>query len=64
MVLEHSAEEAIPLSIARAPSPNGYHPDSHNGLSTRKGKGANEQMEGTAIFEVGDSDVEEDVHRM
>lgn len=56
VILEHNSEEAIPL--ARAPSPNGYHPDSHNGLSTRSGK-----SEGTAIFEVGDSDVEEDVHR-
>lgn len=61
VALEHNAEEVIPLHATRPSSPNEYHSETINGLSPRKGR-ANVRMEG-AIFEVGDSDVEEDVHR-
>jgi carboxypeptidase D len=54
-------DEAIPLHDNRAPSPNGYHPDDEEESRRRKGKGrAESEVSAEAIFNVGDSDGEED----
>lgn len=55
-------EENIPLHSNRAPSPNGHRPDDEE-FRQRKGKGradADVGTEGEPIFNVGDSDGEED----
>lgn len=55
-------EEVIPLHDNRAPSPNGYHQDDEDESRRRKGKGraGSEAAGEEAIFNVGDSDGEED----
>jgi carboxypeptidase D len=54
-------DEVIPLHENRAPSPNGHHPNDEDEFRRRKGKGrADSEAFGEAIFNVGDSDGEED----
>ncbi|KAF8489108.1 alpha/beta-hydrolase [Gautieria morchelliformis] len=54
-------DEVIPLHENRAPSPNGHHPNDEDEFRRRKGKGrADSETFGEAIFNVGDSDGEED----
>lgn len=55
-------DEVIPLHDNRASSPNGYHLDD-DVSRRRKGKGRAESETGEAIFNVGESDEEDEGHR-
>ncbi|GJJ07331.1 hypothetical protein Clacol_001532 [Clathrus columnatus] len=62
VALEHDAEEVIPLHTTRGPSPDGYH-SPVNGISSNRKNVKNNRIEEGNIFEVGDSDIDEDVQR-